>query len=101
MRSHSEARRMIYSATILAVAALTVAAFHTGAGAQNNREIDLIGTPDLIVRQDKLAEQWVVRDENLSANFCSVEEGGVTPGLRRLLRFTVMTPNIGDADLYV
>lgn len=101
MRSHTVARRMIYSATILAVAALTSTAFHTGARAQNNREIDLIGTPDLIVRQDKLAEQWVVRDENLSATFCSVEEGGVTPGVRRLLRFTVMTPNVGDADLYV
>lgn len=101
MRSHTVARRMIYSATILAVAALTSTAFHTGARAQNNREIDLIGTPDLIVRQDKLAQQWVVRDENLQAGFCSVEEGGVTPGLRRLVRFTVMTPNVGDADLYV
>jgi hypothetical protein len=55
--------------------------------------------PDLIVRQDKLAQQWVVRDEKLDATLCSVEEGGVTPGTRRIIRFTVMTPNIGDADI--
>lgn len=72
-----------------------------GIRAQSNREIDLVGTPDLIVRQDMLAGQWVVRDENLPASFCSVQEGGVTPGLRRVLRFTVMTPNIGDADIYI
>ena len=55
--------------------------------------------PDLIVREDLLAHQWVVRDETLSATACSVVEGEVTPGLRRLLRFTVMTPNIGDTDI--
>ena len=55
--------------------------------------------PDLIVRSDILARHWVVRDEDLPANFCSVIEGGVTPGLRRLIRFTVTTPNIGDADI--
>lgn len=101
MRAQGLARRVIWSATTLAVSALTTAAFQAGAGAQNNRELDLIGTPDLIVRQDKLAQQWVVRDEKLPASFCSVQEGGVTPGTHRLLRFTVMTPNIGDADLYV
>ena len=57
--------------------------------------------PDLIVREDRLGSQWVVRDEKLDASFCSVEEGGVTPGLRRLIRFTVMTPNVGDADISV
>jgi hypothetical protein len=55
--------------------------------------------PDLIVREDLLAHQWVVRDENLPTNACSVIEGGVTPGLRRLVRFTVMTPNVGDTDI--
>ncbi|MFN2565254.1 MAG: lysyl oxidase family protein [Gemmatimonadaceae bacterium] len=53
---------------------------------------------DLIV-DDDLGKQWVVRDENLAANFCSVIEGDVTPGVRRLVRFTVMTPNIGNADI--
>ncbi len=59
---------------------------------------DTTGAPDLIVSPD-LGKQWVVRDEDLPANFCSVQEGGVTPGLRRLVRFTVTTPNIGDADI--
>lgn len=57
--------------------------------------------PNLVVRSDVLGSQWVVRDENLSPNACSVEEGGVTPGLRRLVRFTVMTPNIGNQDISV
>jgi hypothetical protein len=55
--------------------------------------------PDLIVRADVLSHQWVVRDENLSSTACSVQEGEVTPGLRRLIRFTVMTPNVGDTDI--
>ena len=55
--------------------------------------------PNLIVRSDVLGSQWVVRDEQLSAALCSVEEGGVTPGVRRVVRFTVMTPNIGDQDI--
>ena len=56
--------------------------------------------PDLIVRGDILARQWVVRDENIG-QVCSAEEGNVTPGLRRIVRFTVMTPNIGSADISV
>ena len=62
---------------------------------------DLVGTPDLIVRADMLGGQWVVRQENLDASFCSVVEGGVTPGDRLLVRFTVGTANIGDADLFI
>ena len=42
--------------------------------------------PDLIVRADVLSHQWVVRDENLSSTACSVQEGEVTPGLRRLMK---------------
>jgi hypothetical protein len=55
--------------------------------------------PDLIVDQKRLLQNWVVREENLPANFCSVIEGGVTPGYHTLLRFTVSTPNIGTADV--
>jgi hypothetical protein len=57
--------------------------------------------PDLVVDYAATAQHWVVRDEKLPAEFCSVQEGGVTPGLRRIIRFTVTTPNIGDADVYV
>ena len=55
--------------------------------------------PDLIVDQKRLLQNWVVRNENLPASFCSVLEGGITPGEHTLLRFTVSTPNIGTADV--
>jgi hypothetical protein len=59
------------------------------------------GSPDLIVRSDVLRDHWVVRVEDLPASFCSVEEGGITPGTHSLIRFTVTTPNIGTADINV
>jgi hypothetical protein len=59
------------------------------------------GQPNLIVRSDVLRNHWVVREENLPASFCSVEEGGITPGTHKLVRFTVTTPNIGTADINV
>jgi len=62
---------------------------------------DLVGTPDLVVDAAKLASSWVVTDEYLSPNLCSVREGDVPPGDRRLLRFTVETPNRGDADVAI
>jgi len=36
--------------------------------------------PDLTVDTKTLQNNWVVRDENLPADYCSVIEGGVTPG---------------------
>lgn len=57
--------------------------------------------PNLSVREDVLGSQWVVREEKISAQACSAIEGGVQPGLRRLVRFTVMTPNTGNADIFV
>ncbi len=62
---------------------------------------DLVGSADLVVDEAATSQHWVVREENLPAEFCSVQEGGVTPGMRRLIRFTVTTPNIGDADVFV
>jgi len=55
--------------------------------------------PDLIVDQASLRQHWVVRVEDFPADFCSVIEGDVTPGTHTVVRFTVSTPNIGDADL--
>jgi len=63
--------------------------------------VDLVGMPDLVVDTQATQQHWVVRTEKMAAEFCSVQEGGVTPGLRRIIRFTVTTPNIGDADVYV
>lgn len=57
--------------------------------------------PNLSVREDVLGSQWVVRDENIPATACSAIEGEVTPGLRKLVRFTVMTPNTGNQDIFV
>ena len=57
--------------------------------------------PDLIVDQASLRQHWIVRTEDLPASFCSVVEGEITPGVHQLVRFTVATPNIGDADLAV
>jgi len=57
--------------------------------------------PNLSVRSDVLGSQWVVRDENIPAEACSAIEGEVTPGLRKLVRFTVMTPNTGNQDIFV
>jgi len=62
---------------------------------------DLVGTPDLIVDSDKLATSWIIHDELLPASFCSVQEANITPGEHRTLRFTVTTPNIGDADIFI
>src|SRR5438445_3363187 len=70
----------------------------TAARAEDKKPPDTTGFPDLIISPD-LGKQWVVRDENLKASFCSVEEGGVTPGYHKIIRFTVTTPNIGDADI--
>lgn len=62
---------------------------------------DLVGTPDLSVDQKTLATSWVVYKESLDATDCDVIEGGVTPGDHKTLRFTVNTPNTGDADLFL
>src|SRR5205807_253451 len=74
-----------------------------GAAAQSpnrpNSQPDTTGSPDLVVNTDLLQHQWVVRDEDLPATACSVEEGGITPGTHTVIRFTVETPNIGDADI--
>ena len=78
-----------------------VAAFLFSRPAPNVNTAQSAGLPDLVVRAETLGDQWVVREENLPANFCSVIEGGITPGVRKLLRFTVMTANVGTADLFV
>ena len=57
--------------------------------------------PDLIVDAKATQNDWRVKEEFLSGSFCSVEEGNITPGTHRLIRFTVTTPNVGDADVFV
>lgn len=62
---------------------------------------DLDGTPDLIVDAKKLATSWVIYDQELKESFCSIEEADLAPGVYRVLRFTVNTPNVGDADVFI
>jgi len=62
---------------------------------------DLTGSVDLTVDAKATQNNWIVRVEDLPASFCSVEEGGITPGVHTLIRFTVTTPNIGDADNFI
>ena len=69
--------------------------------AAGNRPPDLTGNADLIVDQKVLEQHWIVRDETFPATFCSVVEGDVTPGDHRVIRFTVSTPNQGDADICI
>ena len=57
--------------------------------------------PDLIVDAKATTNSWRVKDEFLAASLCSVEEGNITPGMHRVLRFSVTTPNVGDADVFV
>ena len=87
-------KRLVFAAHFTICVALVFVA-----GLSQRPEAQPLGG-DLIVRGDVLSQQWVVRDE-LIGQVCSAEEGNVTPGLRRLLRFTVMTPNIGTAAIHV
>jgi len=57
--------------------------------------------PDLVVDEATTQNQWIVREEFISDQACSAIEGGVNPGVRRVIRFTVTTPNIGDADVFI
>ena len=62
---------------------------------------DLTGLPDLIVDSKTTQNNWVTRVEDFPATFCSVIEGDVDPGTHKVIRFTVTTPNVGDADVFV
>jgi hypothetical protein len=57
--------------------------------------------PDMIVDAKATQNNWINRVEDLPADACSVEEGGITPGEHNILRFTVTTPNIGKGDVFV
>lgn len=62
---------------------------------------DLDGLPDLIVDAKATQNNWVTRVEDFPSTFCSVQEGDVDPGTHTVIRFTVTTPNIGNADVFI
>ena len=80
---------------------LAVAPFALSALVALGASVPAQAQPDLIVDTKTLQNNWLVRDENLPADYCSVIEGEVTPGYHRLIRFTVTTPNVGNVDIYV
>jgi len=63
--------------------------------------VDTLALPDLTVDGKSTQNNWLVRVEDFPADFCSVIEGGVTPGTHAVIRFTVTTPNIGEGDVFV
>ena len=87
--------------TVLGLLLIALPAGPPPAQAAKDRDVDEDGTPDLIVDQKRLHEHWIVRVEDFVAGDCAVEEGEVTPGEHTIVRFSVSTPNIGDADLFV
>ena len=91
---------LVVAAACAEPASRTLTAPRSGASLTQNA-VDTVGLPDLIVDSDATQQNWVNRVEDLPADFCSVVEGGVTPGTHNILRFTVTTPNIGDADVFV
>ena len=71
------------------------------APASTRNAVDTSALPDLIVDAKATQNNWVTRVEDFPAEFCSVQEGGVTAGTHKVIRFTVTTPNIGDGDVFV
>jgi hypothetical protein len=62
---------------------------------------DLDGLANFVVDFARLASSWTLGSDNVEAGSCTSIEYGITPGAHRVLRFTVSTPNIGDADAVV
>jgi hypothetical protein len=60
------------------------------------------GLPDLVLDEERLRTEIGISMASFSATGCSVVEGCVNAaGARRLLHFSVVTPNVGTADLYL
>src|SRR5262249_40124775 len=56
--------------------------------------------PDLHIDQATLQNEITISNQDFAANSCEIMEGCITtPGTRRLLGFSVKTPNFGTADL--
>jgi hypothetical protein len=55
------------------------------------------GKPDIIVWASALNPR--ITTETFAAGACEIEEGTITAGTKKLLRFTTQTRNIGTADL--
>ncbi len=57
--------------------------------------------PDLIVDPTMTLESWIVRVEDFTPTQCDAVEDGISAGAHPIMRFSVSTPNIGDASVVV
>jgi hypothetical protein len=56
--------------------------------------------PDLVISGEEAAASARIEERFFEPSSCAIEESCVGgPGLRRLLRFSTYTPNLGDGDL--
>lgn len=62
---------------------------------------DTTRMPDLTVDANRLKSSLQIRWRNFGSSSCAVVEGCVTSGYRKLLRFDVLVPNLGEADLII
>ena len=102
--------RLFFVAAVL-IAALTAAGVFSQARAQTTDSQSLCapvvpcsdprGCPDLVVDADSLAQSWYVRNFNFKETDCTVIEGEVLAGRRRLIRFDSTTPNLGPGALII
>ena len=62
------------------------------------------GVPDLTVSEHRLVVDISIEEQTFAADSCELDPAEAcvgAPGLRRLLRFPVETPNIGTGDLFL
>lgn len=58
--------------------------------------------PDLSIDQGVIEDSVRIEDQSFAADSCEVVEGCIgAPGARRLLRFSVETPNLGQGNLFL
>lgn len=73
-----------------AYSGLSITAVHTGAPIAQ-------GLPDLVFHPGTMNPR--ITTETFSANSCEIQEGTITAGTHKLLRFSTETRNIGTGDL--
>ncbi len=86
-------------ALVLALAAVAACSDRRSVGPRGVPDRD--GTPDLIVDQALLSSSLTFGTETIRDGSCTSIEGNIPPGTYHTLRFSVATPNIGDADAYI
>lgn len=58
--------------------------------------------PDITLDRSRMRDTLRIQEISFDAESCELVEQCIgAPGLRRLLRFSTVTPNVGDGDLYV